>query len=110
MLSAEIAPRLRWSLDRRARFSRDGTAGSAVALSAYGAARTKRIRIGQALNVLPFVHPIRLAKDAAMVDILSDGRINFGIGRGYSALECGGLGISVDGSRQRSQESIDTIL
>jgi alkanesulfonate monooxygenase SsuD/methylene tetrahydromethanopterin reductase-like flavin-dependent oxidoreductase (luciferase family) len=91
-------------------FSPYGTVGSAVGMSAFAAARTRRIRIGQAVNVLPFIHPIRLAEDAAMVDILSDGRLNFGIGRGYSALEYGGLGISMDESRQRFSESIDIIL
>jgi hypothetical protein len=91
-------------------FSPYGTVGSAIGLSAYAAARTRRIRIGQAVNVLPFVHPIRLAEDAAMVDILSEGRLNFGIGRGYSALEYGGLGISMDESRQRFDESIEIIL
>jgi alkanesulfonate monooxygenase SsuD/methylene tetrahydromethanopterin reductase-like flavin-dependent oxidoreductase (luciferase family) len=91
-------------------FSPYGTVGSAVGLSAFAAARTKRVRIGQAVNVLPFAHPIRLAEDAAMVDILSEGRLNFGIGRGYSALEYGGLGISMDESRQRFSESIDIIL
>ena len=91
-------------------FSPYGTVGSAVGLSAFAAARTKQIRIGQAVNVLPFIHPIRLAEDAAMVDVLSGGRLNFGIGRGYSALEYGGLGISMDESRQRFNESIDIIL
>jgi alkanesulfonate monooxygenase SsuD/methylene tetrahydromethanopterin reductase-like flavin-dependent oxidoreductase (luciferase family) len=91
-------------------FSPYGTVGSAIALSAYVAGRTSRIRIGQAVNVLPFAHPVRLAEDAAMVDILSGGRLNFGIGRGYSALEYGGLGISMDESRDRFDESVDIIL
>jgi alkanesulfonate monooxygenase SsuD/methylene tetrahydromethanopterin reductase-like flavin-dependent oxidoreductase (luciferase family) len=91
-------------------FSPYGTVGSALALSAFAAGRTSHVRIGQAVNVLPFGHPIRLAEDAAMVDILSQGRLNFGIGRGYSALEYGGLGISMDESRQRLNESIDIIL
>jgi alkanesulfonate monooxygenase SsuD/methylene tetrahydromethanopterin reductase-like flavin-dependent oxidoreductase (luciferase family) len=91
-------------------FSPYGTVGSAMALSAFAAASTKHTRIGQAVNVLPFLHPIRLAEDAAMIDILSGGRLNFGIGRGYSALEYGGLGISMDESRQRFNESIDIIL
>jgi alkanesulfonate monooxygenase SsuD/methylene tetrahydromethanopterin reductase-like flavin-dependent oxidoreductase (luciferase family) len=90
-------------------FSPYGTCGSAIALSSYVAGRTSRIRIGQAVNVLPFAHPVRLAEDAAMVDILSGGRLNFGVGRGYSALEYGGLGISMDESRARFNESIDII-
>ena len=91
-------------------FSPYGTVGSAVALSAFVAGRTSRIRIGQAVNVLPLIHPIRLAEDAAMVDVVSEGRLNFGIGRGYSALEYGGLGVSMDESRERFSESIDLIL
>ena len=46
------------------------------------AARTSQIRIGQACSVITFHNPIRLAEDIAMLDHMSQGRINFGIGRG----------------------------
>ena len=46
------------------------------------AQRTKRIRLGAAVVVLPFDHPLRSAEDYAMVDVLSNGRLNLGVGSG----------------------------
>jgi alkanesulfonate monooxygenase SsuD/methylene tetrahydromethanopterin reductase-like flavin-dependent oxidoreductase (luciferase family) len=51
------------------------------------AAQTKRIRLGQMANILPWWHPIRLAEQAAMLDIISGGRLEFGIGRGHQPRE-----------------------
>lgn len=51
------------------------------------AAHTKRIRLGQAANILPWWHPIRIAEQAAMLDVISGGRLEFGIGRGYQPRE-----------------------
>src|SRR5215471_18325022 len=45
------------------------------------ATRTKRIRVGTAVNVLPLIHPLRIAEEAATVDHLSEGRFELGIGR-----------------------------
>ena len=71
-----------------------GGIGPAVHLTAASlAARTSTIRIGTATTILPFMHPLRVAEEVAMLDILSEGRIDWGIGRGGS-----GRGISGDGS------------
>lgn len=51
-------------------------------LLAHWAARTSRIRLGPAVVVAPYWHPIKLAGEAAMFDLLSDGRLEFGIGKG----------------------------
>jgi alkanesulfonate monooxygenase SsuD/methylene tetrahydromethanopterin reductase-like flavin-dependent oxidoreductase (luciferase family) len=51
------------------------------------AVHTKRIRLGQAANILPWWHPVRIAEQAAMVDVLSGGRLELGIGRGYQPRE-----------------------
>jgi alkanesulfonate monooxygenase SsuD/methylene tetrahydromethanopterin reductase-like flavin-dependent oxidoreductase (luciferase family) len=51
------------------------------------AAQTKRIRFGQMANILPCWHPIRIAEQAAMLDVISGGRLEFGIGRGYQPRE-----------------------
>ena len=51
------------------------------------AAHTKRIRLGQMANILPWWHPIRVAEQAAMLDVISGGRLEFGIGRGYQPRE-----------------------
>ena len=51
------------------------------------AANTKRIRFGQAANIITWWHPIRIAEQAAMLDVISGGRLEFGIGRGYQPRE-----------------------
>ena len=51
------------------------------------AARTKNIRIGQACNVITFHNPIRMAEDIALLDQLSKGRVEIGIGRGIYGRE-----------------------
>jgi alkanesulfonate monooxygenase SsuD/methylene tetrahydromethanopterin reductase-like flavin-dependent oxidoreductase (luciferase family) len=55
--------------------------GAAIAM------QTRRIRIGQLANILPWHHPVRLAEQAAMVDVLSGGRLEFGVGRGVQPRE-----------------------
>src|SRR2546428_4886843 len=51
------------------------------------ASQTKRIRFGQMANILPWWHPLRVAEQAAMLDVISGGRLEFGIGRGYQPRE-----------------------
>ena len=58
-----------------------------VIMSTDIAARTSRIRIGQAANIITFWHPLRLAEDLAMLDQLSGGRLEIGIGRGLYGRE-----------------------
>jgi alkanesulfonate monooxygenase SsuD/methylene tetrahydromethanopterin reductase-like flavin-dependent oxidoreductase (luciferase family) len=62
--------------------SRYGIFPSLMPILAHIAAQTTTIRLGAGVSVLPFHHPIRLAEEAAMVDVLSDGRLNFGVGEG----------------------------
>ena len=77
---------------------------------AHIAAQTKTIRLGAGVSVLPFHHPIRLAEEAAMVDVLSDGRLNFGVGRGSANYEYGNFKIDFDSRDTRFQEALDIIL
>jgi len=51
------------------------------------AVNTKRIRLGQTANILTWWHPVRIAEQAAMLDVISGGRLEFGIGRGYQPRE-----------------------
>jgi len=51
------------------------------------ATQTRRLKFGSAFNILPMWHPIRLAEDYAMADIVTDGRIVMGVGRGYHTRE-----------------------
>lgn len=76
---------------------------------AAAAARTSRIRLGSAISILPLHHPIQTAEDYAMVDALSGGRLEFGIGRGNTLLDYEHYGISRDESHARLNESLDII-
>ena len=48
---------------------------------------TKNLKIGCGFNIVPMWHPLRLAEDYAMADILTGGRVIFGVGRGYHTRE-----------------------
>jgi alkanesulfonate monooxygenase SsuD/methylene tetrahydromethanopterin reductase-like flavin-dependent oxidoreductase (luciferase family) len=72
--------------------SRYGIFPSLMPILSHIAAQTKTIRLGAGVSVLPFHHPIRLAEEAAMVDVLSHGRLNFGVGRGSADYEYGNFG------------------
>lgn len=76
---------------------------------AAAAQRTKRIKLGCAVVVLPFDNPLRVAEDLAMVDILSNGRLELGVGSGYLAHEFAGFNLDPQGKRERFDESL-TIL
>ena len=65
-------------------------------MGADAAARTKKIRIGQACNVITFHNPIRLAEDIAFLDQLSKGRVEVGIGRGIYGREAINMNIEAD--------------
>ena len=74
------------------------------------AARTERVRVGTGVSVLPLAHPIRLAEEAATVDNISRGRLDFGIGRSSFPRSYLGYGVPFDESRQRFSEALDIIL
>jgi alkanesulfonate monooxygenase SsuD/methylene tetrahydromethanopterin reductase-like flavin-dependent oxidoreductase (luciferase family) len=71
---------------------------------------TQRVKIGTAVNLLPLHQPVRLAEEVATLDILSQGRALFGIGRGSNAAHYEGLGIAVDEGRARFTEALDIVL
>lgn len=90
-------------------FSPYGILGSPMVIAAAIAARTKRIRIGTAVLVLPFYDPIRLAEEVAFVDQLSGGRLDIGYGRGYQPIEFKGFGIDQSEARDRTQEVLEIL-
>jgi len=78
-------------------------------LAAAAAARTRRIRIGLAAAILPFHHPLRLAEQLALVDILADGRLDVGVGRGNRPAEFAGYGVPQVESRERFEETVEVM-
>ena len=83
-----------------------------ILLSTYLAARTKRLKFGCAFNIVPMWHPLRLAEDYAMADILTNGRVIFGAGRGYHSREVETFGAPVidnDANRELFEEQMEII-
>ena len=91
-------------------FSTYGLVTSTQVYAAAIAQRTKKIRIGMAVCAIPFNHPLRTASDFALVDILSHGRLDFGVGRAYQPHEFVGLGVPMDQSREMLTEGLDIVL
>jgi alkanesulfonate monooxygenase SsuD/methylene tetrahydromethanopterin reductase-like flavin-dependent oxidoreductase (luciferase family) len=91
-------------------FSRHGLISDNLVVLAHLAARTSRIRLGTAVSVLPFHNPVRLAEAAATVDVLSGGRLDFGVGRGYQWGEFHGFGVDMAERRERFDEALDVIV
>lgn len=83
---------------------------SPLILAAGIAARTRRIRIGFSVIVLPLHHPLRLAEDLATLDVLSGGRIDVGISRGTNPQYMAAYGHNVEEIGLRFEQGLDLIL
>src|SRR5262245_37507264 len=90
-------------------FSRHGIVPASMAVLAYLAGVTRSIRLATAVAVLPFHNPIQLAEEAATVDVLSDGRLDFGVGRGYQWGEFHKFNIPMDEATRRFEESLEVM-
>ncbi|MBI2555515.1 MAG: LLM class flavin-dependent oxidoreductase, partial [Candidatus Rokubacteria bacterium] len=86
-----------------------GLAVDPATLAAAAAARTRRVRIGLAAAILPFHHPLRLAEQLALVDILSNGRLDVGFGRGNRPAEFAGYNVPQEENRQRFDETVEIV-
>src|SRR5438309_5877106 len=80
----------------------------AVIMSA-AAARTSKIHLGSAISILPLHHPVQVAEDYAMVDVVSGGRLEFGVGLGNAPRDLQNFEISRDERRDRFEESLQLI-
>ena len=84
-----------------------------IQLGLWLATQTERLKFGCAFNVLPMWHPIRLAEDYAMADIVTDGRVIMGVGRGYHTREVETFGaplLDADANRALFEEQLQLLL
>jgi alkanesulfonate monooxygenase SsuD/methylene tetrahydromethanopterin reductase-like flavin-dependent oxidoreductase (luciferase family) len=78
--------------------------------ASYLAAVTSRIRLGIGVSVLPLQHPLRVAEEAAVLDHLSGGRLDFGVGRGIQPEAYAAYGLPMDDAAARLWEGIDILV
>ena len=100
---------------RNTHFQREGyeCIPNLTLLGVHLAAHTKNLKFGAAFNIVPMWHPLRLAEDFAMGDVLTGGRLVFGIGRGYQTREVETFGaplLDQDANRELFEEQVDIIL
>ena len=84
-----------------------------IQLGLWLATQTKRLKFGCAFNVLPMWHPIRMAEDYAMADIVTDGRVIMGVGRGYHSREVESFGaplLDAEKNREFFEEQLRLLL
>jgi alkanesulfonate monooxygenase SsuD/methylene tetrahydromethanopterin reductase-like flavin-dependent oxidoreductase (luciferase family) len=91
-------------------FSTFSVCPSVHMMGTLAAARTRRLRIGTAVSLAAFYHPLRLAEEVALLDVLSGGRVNWGAGRGFAAIEFAAFGVPAAESASRFREAVDIVL
>jgi alkanesulfonate monooxygenase SsuD/methylene tetrahydromethanopterin reductase-like flavin-dependent oxidoreductase (luciferase family) len=79
-------------------------------MGTHVAARTQRLRIGTAVTLAAFYHPLRIAEEVALLDVLSGGRVNWGAGRGFDATEFRAFGVTPQDSADRFREAVEIVL
>ena len=90
-------------------FTGQGQVSASMTLLAYLAARTRTIRLGTAVVVLPWHNPVLVAEQVATLDLLSGGRVDFGIGKGYRQAEFDGFCIPMAEATERFDEAAEII-
>ena len=90
-------------------FTGHGQVSASLTLLAFLAAKTRNIRLGTAVVVLPWHNPVLIAEQAATLDLLTGGRFDFGIGKGYRQAEFDGFAIPIDEATERFDEAIEII-
>jgi alkanesulfonate monooxygenase SsuD/methylene tetrahydromethanopterin reductase-like flavin-dependent oxidoreductase (luciferase family) len=90
-------------------FAPYGTMSDTMVFGAAVAQATERIPIGTACIVPSFSHPVRVAEQIAMLDVISDGRFRVGLGRGYQQREFRGYGVPQEQSKARFREATKII-
>ncbi len=90
-------------------FTGQGQVSASMTLLAYLAAKTQHIRLGTAVVVLPWHNPVLVAEQAATLDLLSGGRFDFGVGKGYRQAEFDGFCIPMAEATERFDEAMEII-
>jgi alkanesulfonate monooxygenase SsuD/methylene tetrahydromethanopterin reductase-like flavin-dependent oxidoreductase (luciferase family) len=90
-------------------FLDDGYLPSWIPVAGAIAARTRHVRLSCDVCLLPFNHPIRLAEDLAVLDNLSNGRVELGVGMGYAPHEFAGFGLPVSRRVSLTDEGIEVL-
>ena len=91
-------------------FTGAGQLSASLNLLSYLAARTSRIRLGTAVVVLPWHNPVLLAEQIATLDVLSNGRVDLGIGRGYRKEEFDAFCVPMSEAQERFNECLEVML
>ena len=87
-----------------------GPIANPAVLLAAAAARTSKIHLGPCIAILPLRHPLHSAEDYAMVDAISGGRLEFGIGSGNTEMDYKVFGVTKENDRQRLHEALEIVL
>jgi alkanesulfonate monooxygenase SsuD/methylene tetrahydromethanopterin reductase-like flavin-dependent oxidoreductase (luciferase family) len=90
-------------------FTGQGQVSSSMTVLAYLASRTRHIRLGTAVVVMPWHNPVLVAEQVATLDLLSGGRVDFGVGKGYRQAEFDGFCIPIDEATERFDEAMEVI-
>jgi alkanesulfonate monooxygenase SsuD/methylene tetrahydromethanopterin reductase-like flavin-dependent oxidoreductase (luciferase family) len=91
-------------------FTGFGQVSASLSLLTWVAAKTKTLRLGTAVLVLPWHNPVLLAEQAATIDLLSNGRLDFGVGKGYRHNEFAGFCVPIEQADARFNEALDVIV
>src|SRR5262249_24045992 len=91
-------------------FSTYGYLSRPLQLATYLAAKTTNLRVGTAVVVVPLHNPLIVAEEIATLDVVSGGRLDVGLGRGYQQYEFERFGLELDAGRERWDESVDIIV
>jgi alkanesulfonate monooxygenase SsuD/methylene tetrahydromethanopterin reductase-like flavin-dependent oxidoreductase (luciferase family) len=79
-------------------------------MGTHVAARTRRLRIGTAVTLVALAHPLRIAEEVALLDVLSGGRVNWGAGRGFERSEFDAFEVPMAESTARFREAVEVVL
>jgi len=91
-------------------FTGIGQVSATLGLLSYLAARTKRIRLGTGVIVMPWHNPVLLAEQIATLDLLSGGRADIGIGKGYRPNEFHGFNVPMSEAAARYEENLQVLV